>query len=80
MPGEHAKMNEAANGTEQPMASRYNSILLALVLVFLFGVPFLPHNAHKAAYNIITTGILIFAALSVDRGRKRMFVTSCSAR
>ncbi len=66
-------MVEKVTASEQSKRSKYSTILLALVLTFLFIVPALPLGTHKVVYNTLLTVILIFAAFSMDRARKKMF-------
>jgi len=72
-------MVERITAAEQSKRSRSSTILLVVVLVFLFVVPALPAGAHQIAFNILLTGILIFAALSMDRSRKKMFIVAIAA-
>jgi voltage-gated potassium channel len=70
---------ERITAGERSKRSIYGVILLLIILAFVFVVPAFPIGAHPVLYNILLTGILVFAALSVDRARKRMFIIALSA-
>ena len=72
-------MVEKVTAAEQSKRSKYSTILLALVLAFLFIVPALPPGTHKVVYNTMLTVILVFAAVSMDRARKKMFIIAILA-
>ena len=70
---------EMLTATQRPTRSTYGIILLLLVLALIFLVPMFPAGAHQVLYNILLTGILVSAALSVERARKRIFIIAMSA-
>ena len=72
-------MTERITAEEQSKRSGLSTTLLGLVLAFLFIVPALPLGSHKLVYNTLLTIILIFAALSMDRERKKMFFVAVVA-
>lgn len=47
--------------------------LLFLVSLILFVVPTLPQQTQGSSYNLLFTLLVITAALSMDRGRKKIF-------
>ena len=69
-------MADRISAGERSKRSRNSMILLSLVLTTLFIVPALPVGIHKETYNTLLTTILIFAALSMDRERKKMFIVA----
>ena len=70
---------ERMTAGERSKRSKFGIVLLLLVLVFIFVVPAFPISVHKVMYNALLTGIVLFAALSVDRARRRMLVVSGAA-
>jgi hypothetical protein len=72
-------MVEKITAREQAKRSICSTILLALVLIFLFIVPAFPSGSLTIIYNILLTVILVFAALSMDRARKKAFVVAVLA-
>lgn len=70
---------ERITAQERSKRSTYGYILLMLVLIFIFVVPAFPKSVHKVIYNALLTGIIFFAALSVDRARRRMLIVSMAA-
>jgi hypothetical protein len=67
-------MIEYISAVDQRRRNIFSAILLALVIVYLFILPGFPVALHKPLYNILITAILVFAALSMDRERKRIFI------
>ena len=72
-------MTERITAAEQSKRSWLSTTLLGLVLAFLFIVPVLPVGTYKFIYNTLLTAILIFAALAMDRARKKAFVVAVVA-
>lgn len=72
-------MTETITAHEQSIRSRFSMTLLGLVLTFLFVVPALPMASHKLIDNALLTAILVFAALAMDRARKKMFIIAVAA-
>jgi hypothetical protein len=54
--------------------SRFNTILLILVVFIVFAVPLFPHSLYIPFYNVLFTLIFFTAALSMEKYRKQMIM------
>jgi len=59
--------------------TKYSTLLLVCTIIFLFIVPAFPQAAHKMLYNAALTLLLVFAAISMDRYKRSMYVIAFTA-
>lgn len=57
----------------------YSTILLILAIVVIFVIPVFPQDLHRVLYNVAFTALIIFGALSMDRGRGTIYKVAAAA-